>query len=412
MENLNNGSIRLKKSGGRKNFFIYIVFLAIVFGFGAGMVLGSKMTGQRYLAIQKRDELKNSVDLNILFEVWKKLSDKYVGEIPDEVAMVQGMAKGMTSALEDPYTTFFVPDKAKQFKEDLKGSFGGIGAEIGVKDDIITVVSPLDGTPAKEAGIKPGDKILKIDGEETNSLDLDEAISKIRGEKNTKVKLTVFSEGSNEPREVEINRDIIDPKSVSWEIKDNEIAYIRLATFSEDSVKEFINIAGEIKKSSAKKIILDLRGNPGGYLETAVSIAGFFLKPETVVVKEDFGGKKRSEDYKTEYDPVLDSYPLVVLVDRGSASASEILAGALNEQKGAKLVGEKTFGKGSVQEFFTLSDESTLKVTVAEWLTPQGKKINKEGIKPEIEVKLDLNQDKETFKDNQLEKAVEVAKSL
>ncbi len=403
-----------KRKGGvwKKNFLVYVVFLAIILSFGAGMILGSRMVRNRYVAEAKKDEMKNAVDMDILFEVWKKLSEKYVGEIPDEPSMVQGMAKGMTSALKDPYTTFFVPEKAKQFKEDLKGSFGGIGAEIGVKDDVLTIVSPLDGTPAKDAGIKPGDKILKIDNEDTGSLELDEAISKIRGEKDTKVKLTIFSEGSNEPREVEISRATIDPKSVKWEMKDNDTAYIRLGSFSEDSVKEFVGIAGEIKKSAAKRIVLDLRGNPGGYLETAVSIAGFFLRPDTLVVKEDYGGKKSADEYKTEYEPVLDGYPLVILIDRGSASASEILAGALNEQKGAKLVGEKTFGKGSVQEFFTLSDGSTLKVTVAEWLTPKGRCINKEGISPEVEEKLNLDQDKENFKDNQLEKALEVAKSL
>lgn len=404
----------LKKKEGRwkNNFFLYVVFLALILSFGAGMVLGGQMMRNRYVAAQEKDKMKNSVDLDILFEVWKKLSEKYVGEVPDEPSMVQGMAKGMTAALKDPYTTFFVPEKAKQFKEDLKGSFGGIGAEIGVKDDVLTVVSPLDGTPAKEAGIKPGDKILKIDGADTGELELDEAISKIRGEKDTKVKLTIFSEGSNEPKEVEISRATIDPKSVNWEIKNEDVAYVRLASFSEDSVKEFVGIAGEIKKSAAKRIVLDLRGNPGGYLETAVSIAGFFLPPGTLVVKEDYGGKRSADEYKTEYSPVLDSYPLVILIDRGSASASEILAGALNEKKGAKLVGEKTFGKGSVQEFFTLSDGSTLKVTVAEWLTPNGKCINKEGISPEVEVKLDFNQSKENFKDNQLEKALEVAKSL
>lgn len=404
----------LKKKEGRwkSNFFVYVIFLAIIFSFGAGMVLGGQMVRKRYVAAEAKDEMKNSVDMDILFEVWKKLSEKYVGEVPDEPSMVQGMAKGMTEALKDPYTTFFVPEKAKQFKEDLKGSFGGIGAEIGVKDDVLTVVSPLDDTPAKEAGIKPGDKILKIDGEETGNLELDEAISKIRGEKDTKVKLTIFSEGSNEPKEVEISRATIDPKSVKWEIKEGDVAYIRLASFSEDSVKEFVSIAGEVKKSAAKKIILDLRGNPGGYLETAVSIAGFFLKPDTLVVREDYGGKRAADEYKTEYSPVLEGYPLVILIDRGSASASEILAGALSEQMGAKLVGEKTFGKGSVQEFFTLSDGSTLKVTVAEWLTPKGKCINKEGISPEIEEKINFDQEKENFKDNQLEKALEVAKSL
>ena len=322
--------------------------------------------------------------------------------------MVYGMTKGMTAALGDPYTVFFEPEKAKQFQEDLKGSFSGIGAEIGKKDNILTIVAPIEGSPADKAGIKPGDKIIKIDNQDSGNLEVDEAVSDIRGEKNTKVKLTIISEGDNAPREIEITRDTIDVKSVKWEMKNEDIAYIRLSQFSEDTVKEFTEIAKNIRESKAKKIILDLRSNPGGYLETATGIASFFLPEKTLVVKEDFGGKQPSNEYKTEYSPTLDQYPLIILVDQGSASASEILAGALSEQKGAKLIGEKTFGKGSVQEVVNLDGGSTIKITVAKWFTPKGKTIDKEGITPDEEIKITPEGVKNGH-DSQLEKALEEA---
>jgi carboxyl-terminal processing protease len=324
--------------------------------------------------------------------------------------MVYGMAKGMTEQLGDPYTVFFEPDKAKQFKEDLKGSFEGIGAEIGMKDNIITIIAPIKDSPADKAGLKAGDKILKIDDKDTTGLAVDEAVAKIRGAKGTQVKLSVISENDLIPRDISITRDVINVKSVEWEMKNDDIAYIRLSSFSEDTVKEFTEAARQVRESNAKSIVLDLRGNPGGYLDSAVDIASFFLPKGTQVVREDFGGKQPANDYTTQFNPVLDKYPMVALVDKGSASAAEILAGALSEQKGIKLIGEKTYGKGSVQEFITLSDGSTVKVTVAEWLTPEGKNINKEGISPDIEVKLSPD-DLKDKKDPQLDKALETVKN-
>jgi carboxyl-terminal processing protease len=265
--------------------------------------------------------------------------------------------------------------------------------------------------PAEKAGIKPGDKILRINEKETGELSLDEAVSNIRGEKGTNVKLTIISKEDNTPREVEITRGNIDVKSVKWEMKDDNIAYIRLNTFSEDTVKEFTQVAREIKESNAQKIILDVRGNPGGYLGSAVDIGGFFLPIGSLVAREDFGGKRSAIDYSTKNNPVLDNYPMVILINQGSASAAEILAGALNELKGVKLIGERTFGKGSVQEFLPLSDGSNLKVTVAQWLTPQGKVINKEGIHPEIEIGF-TEEDILSENDVQLTKAIEVLKEM
>jgi len=402
--------LKFKKPHWRRHFLFYLVILAIVASFGAGLVIGEETVRKSYLASNEQNQFKSNLNLDIVFEAWKKLSDKYVGSLPDNKAMVYGMAKGMTGALGDPYTVFFEPEKAKKFMEDLKGSFEGIGAEIGMKDNILTVIAPIKDTPADKAGIKAGDKILKIDGNDTSGLAVDEAVSKIRGVKGTKVKLTLMSEGDAAPRDVEITRDVINVKSVVWELKEDNIAYISLSEFTENSVKEFADVAGKVKESPAKKIVLDLRGDPGGYLDAAVDIAGFFLPQNTLVVREDFGGKYPANDYKTQFKPVLDQYPLVILIDKGSASAAEILAGAISEQKGSKLIGEQTFGKGSVQEFISLSDGSTIKVTVAEWLTPKGKSINKEGISPDVEVKISADDIKDK-KDPQLDKAIEVIKN-
>lgn len=395
----------------KKQFLIYLGMLALIASFGSGLVIGEELMRKKYLAQEEINQLKERTDLNIVFETWKKLNEKFVGQLPKDQNMVYGMVKGMTNELDDPYTAFFEPEKAKQFKEDLKGSFEGIGAEIGIKNNVLIIVSPIEDTPAAKAGLRPGDKILKINDEETTNLELDEAIARIRGKKDTQVKLLIMSEDDLIPREVEITRNIIDVKSVKWEMKEDDIAYIRLVGFSEDTIGEFTEVVRNVKESKAKKIILDVRGNPGGYLETAVDDASFFLPPKTLVVKEDFGGKKPASEYGTTYRPVLDTYPLVVLIDQGSASASEILAGALSEQKGAKLIGVKTYGKGSVQEFIPFESGATLKVTVAEWLTPKGKSINKEGISPDIEVKITAEDIKEK-RDPQLDKAIEEIKNL
>lgn len=406
---MNNDPI-IKKSRLKKHFIIYLSFLALIASFALGLVLGKETVRNGYVNQNVIKQDKN-VDFSLIWEIWGKLNEKYVGDLPENKEMVYGMAKGMTGALDDPYTVFFEPEKAKQFKEDLQGSFEGIGAEIGIKQDVLTIVSPIKDSPADKSGLKPGDKIVKINDQDTSGFGIEESVSKIRGEKGSTVKLTVFSENGGAPREVEIKRDVIDVKSVDFEMKDDNIAYIRLAGFTEDTTKEFTDIAQKIKEKKAKGIILDVRNNPGGYLSTSVDVAGFFLPENSLVVKEDFGGKKMANEYRTHYKPIFESEPVVVLANEGSASASEILAGALSDEKGIKVVGKKTFGKGSVQEFISLNDGSTVKITVAEWHTPKGRSINKEGIKPDVEVEIS-EEDIKNQKDTQLEKAIEIIKSL
>ncbi len=401
----------VKKSRLKRHFLLYLGILALIASFGVGLVVGEETVRKKYLAEGAPQKQSNNVDLSVLWEVWGKLSDKFVGNLPANQEMVYGMAKGMTSSLGDPYTTFFEPEKAKQFQSDLKGSFEGIGAEIGEKQDTLTVVSPIKDSPADKAGLKPGDKIVKIDGQDTGNLELDEAVNKIRGQKDTSVKLTVVSESDPVPREIEIKRDVIDVKSVAYEMKDGNIAYIRLAGFTEDTTKEFTDVVEKVKKENPKGIILDVRNNPGGYLNTSVDIAGFFLPENSLVVREEFGEKKPANEYRTHYQPVFGNTPMVVLANEGSASASEILSGALKDDRGIKIIGKKTFGKGSVQEVIPLSDGSTVKITVAEWHTPSGISINKEGIKPDVEVDITPD-DMKNQKDPQLDKAMEVIKSL
>src|SRR3989344_1588591 len=276
----------------------------------------------------------------------------------------------MAKSLGDPYTSFFNPEEARLFKQELAGSFEGIGVEIGIKKEQLTVIAPLKNTPGEKAGLKPGDQIVKIDGKSTFDISIEGAISQIRGKGGTPVTLTIFREGWQDVKDIKIIRETIQIPSVAWELKDGDVAYISIYNFDQVLPSKFKKIAYEILSSPAKKIVLDLRNNPGGYLEVAQSVAGLFLKNGEVVTIEDFGGKKESKVYKTNGSGILSDYPTVVLINGGSASASEILAGALRDNKGIQLIGEKSFGKGSVQEVISLQDKNSfLKVTIAKWLT-------------------------------------------
>jgi carboxyl-terminal processing protease len=297
--------------------------------------------------------------------------------------MVYGAIKGLVSSLGDPYSFFMDPEEAKMFLEDMQGSFEGIGAEVGIRDGILTVIAPLEGMPAQKAGLEAGDKIIKIENTLTADLTLTEAVRLIRGPKGTPVTLTIIRDSQS--KEVTITRAKIDIPSVKWEMKQGNIAYIDLDQFDRDTPKEFSRVAKEVIKSQAKGIILDLRNNPGGYLDVAVDVAGWFLSSGDIVAIEDFGNGKKVE-HRCFGKSRLKDYPLVVLVNKGSASGSEILAGALRDHRGVKLIGERTFGKGSVQELEELKDSSSLRISIARWLTPKGTLIEKKGLEPDISV--------------------------
>ncbi len=350
-----------------------------------------------------------TADFSVFWKVWNTINEKsiYANKVTDQ-DKIWGAIQGLASSVGDPYTVFFSPEENKLFKDEIKGSFGGIGAEIGMKDKILTIIAPLKNTPAYYAGIKSGDKILKIDKTITNDITVDKAISLIHGEIGTSVVLTILRQGEKETREITIVRGKIEIPVIDTQMRDDGIFVIKFYSFSENSDMLFRDALLLFVKSGSQKLVIDLRGNPGGYLDVAVNIGSWFVDKGKIIVKEDAGTDGQNKTYRSHGPRVFnDKLKLVVLVDGGSASASEILAGALREHGIAKLVGEKTYGKGSVQELVNITDETSLKVTVANWLTPNGISISLEGLKPDIVVPLSLK-DFEAKRDPQMDKAVEV----
>lgn len=328
----------------------------------------------------------NDIDFSLYWEAWNKMMQKSALN-PDPKKMIYGSISGLLSSTGDPYTVFFSPEENKQFRDDIQGQFDGIGVELVSKDNLPTVVAPLSGSPAEVAGLKAGDIILEVDGTKTADLGFNDVINKIRGQKGTEVKLSVARANKDQPIEIRVTRDTIVVKSVEWkfERKDGKkYANVKIRQFGDDTDKLFDDFVNEAVKEKPDGIIVDLRNNPGGYLESAVTLASYFLDGGTVVIEKDKNDVGR--EYKVVKKARLKGFKTAVLVNEGSASASEIFAGALQDRKAGKLIGEKTFGKGSVQELVDLSDGSAVKITVAKWLTPNGRAINKEGIEPDITV--------------------------
>lgn len=403
----------------REVFFLFIIVLVGGAGYFTGFERGQGGTPQSTMLLNPRDATlidKNShekdLDFGLFWKVWDLLKEKYVDhESLDAHKLLYGAINGMLSASGDPYTTFFDPEATKAFDEEIAGSFDGIGAEMGMKDKVLTIIAPLEGMPAEKAGFLPGDKVLKIDGEPTESMNLDVAVSKIRGKKGTDVKLSIYREGETEMRDITVTRDVISVKSVRTEDKKNGVRLIRISRFGEDTSEEFRLALKEVITGKPKGIILDMRSNPGGLLNVAVDIAGEFLPRDSVVVIEEDSEKKR-ESLTAKGGNSLGGIPVVILINGGSASASEILAGALRDNRDdVRIVGETSFGKGSVQELIPVNRETKVKITVAHWLTPSGKQINKVGISPDVEVKLSAS-DLEKKQDPQMDKAMEVLRDL
>lgn len=399
----------------RKIVYVLVstLLLGIVFGIGLYMGYSHRPEIDKVSSvINKTPTVETDADFSAFWKAWNVLKEKsiYTDKTTDQ-QRVWGAIGGLAASFGDPYTTFFAPADNKSFKEEIKGSFSGIGAEIGMKDKIITVIAPLKDTPAWNAGIKAGDKILKIDGKSTSDLSVDTAISLMRGVKDTPVIVTIFREGEKETREIKIVRDTIEIPTIETQTLPDGIFVIKFYSFSENSDNLFAKALQEFSNSGSHKLILDLRGNPGGYLEIAVNIASWFIDEGKTIVSEDFGASHKPQVYRS-HGPRLfnDKLQFVVLVDGGSASASEILAGALREHGIATLVGEKTFGKGSVQELVDITPETSLKVTVARWLTPNGVSISQSGLEPDVKVPLTIK-DYESKKDPQMDKAVEILKA-
>ncbi|MDP3883220.1 MAG: S41 family peptidase [Candidatus Staskawiczbacteria bacterium] len=393
------------KSKSRKIIYsaIFVICLAGAFGLGAWFGV-TKLT---YNVPQPE-----GIDFSLFWDAYNKLQDNFIDPTKiDNQKIIYGAIEGMAKSLDDPYTDFFNPEQAHRFQQDLSGSFEGIGVEIGIKKDLLTVIAPLEGTPGQRAGLKAGDIILKIDGKDSTNITTDDAVNLIRGAKGTDVTLTIAREGWTSSKDIKITRGTITIPPLKWELKNGNIAYIQIFQFDESLSPDFNVAAREILQSPARKIILDLRNNPGGYLEVAQTIAGWFLQNGQTVTIEDLGANKEQKIYKAEGNASLSGYPVVVLINEGSASASEILAGALRDNMGVQLIGVKSFGKGSVQEVINLRGGSFLKITIAKWLTPNGNSISEVGLEPDIKVDI-TEQDIEEEKDPQLDKALEIIGTL
>jgi carboxyl-terminal processing protease len=397
---------------------IILICFSILALLGSGFFLGFNLGKKTSKIINVRGianiDNKTSADFGIFWETWSAIHQNYLrdSEVPEK-ERVYGAVQGLVRSLGDPYSEFFKPEDAKKFEEDISGSFGGIGAEIGSKDGFIVIVSPLKNSPAERAGLKPGDKILMINSTSTEGMSVVEAVKLIRGEVGTEVKLTILREKEEKPKEIKIIREIIQVPTLDYEVKDG-ILIVKLYSFNTNAEELFYKaVVDGFLRQKAQGLVLDLRNNPGGFLDVAVDLAGWFLKKGTLVVKEVTREKNNGENnHLAMGNGALKDVPVVVLVNKGSASASEILAGALQIQRGVKLVGEETFGKGTVQRLIKLSDGSSLKITVANWVLPNGQILEGNGLKPDIEVKTNNEEqdNKDTKNDPQLQKALEVVK--
>jgi len=411
-----------KKSKRWKITGVILLSLAILAAaFGGGMMLAQKnefikqasikeavYAGQVYnkYVTAPANKLTQDIDFNLFWNVWDTLKKEYVDKDKlDDKKMFYGALKGLVDSAGDPYTVFMEPKIAKEFSDDLAGTFEGIGAEIGKRDNIITIVAPLADMPAEKAGLQAGDQIYAINGESTAGLSTDEAVNKIRGPKGTEVTLTIFRKSFDKTKDFKITRETIIVKSVKTKMGDDKIFIITISNFNDDTSELFKKAAAEALEKNPKGIILDLRNNPGGYLETAIDVASEWIS-EGIIVTEQFSPEKKNE-YSHRGLARLKDFPTVVLVNQGSASASEIVSGALKDDGKATIVGMKTFGKGSVQTLEDMADGSSIKITVAKWLTPKGYNINHEGITPDVEIDLTL-EDYDKNLDPQMDKAAEI----
>lgn len=390
-----------------------LIAVLVIASFGIGVLVGNSNPSTSSLVarlVNREASSSRNIDFSLYWQVWDLLSQKFYKQPLSDQDRFYGSIKGMVASLGDPYTQFMTPDETKRFQDDLSGSFQGIGIEIGLRNEILTVIAPLSDSPAEKAGLKAGDAILKIDDKDTSTLTLDEAVNAIRGQKGTTVKLNIVHKGGNKAEDVTITRDDIAVNTVKVTYQDNNsVAVIELSRFGETTDDEFAKAIGEIRQKNISRIVLDLRNDPGGLLGTAVDVASKFIEDGTVVIQKSGDGTEQK--YVAKGDAPFKDTKVVVLMNEGSASASEILAGALRDDRGVKLIGEKSYGKGSVQDVEELPDGSSIRITIARWLTPNGTSINETGLQPDI--KVDLTQDDVSAgRDPQLDKALETVKAL
>jgi len=391
-------------SPAKKFVLILVALIALGGSFFAGVLIGI----QKEKASIPPQPLPTGIDegippeitFSIFWDVWNKINEKYVTlNGPTDTEKIYGAIEGLVGSLDDPYSVFFPPKESEYFESEIQGKFEGVGMEVSMRDDILTVVAPLKNTPAEKAGIKAGDKVIKIDDTTTMNLTVDESVDLIRGEGGTTVVLTIVRGDENEPIKISVVRGVIEIPTIKTEAREDGVFVIELYSFSATSSYLFRDALREFIESGYDKLVLDLRNNPGGYMEAAIDMASWFLPAGKTVVKETFRDDEEEKIYRSKgYDIFTDNLKFAILINQGSASASEILAGALSEYDKATLVGEKSFGKGSVQELIPITEKTSLKITVAKWLTP--------------DVKVEFTkEDFEAGRDPQLEKAVKILKS-
>jgi carboxyl-terminal processing protease len=380
--------------------------LLIAGTFSLGVYIGSRHAMASLPLVTTSSGAK--VDIDAFWKAWGILNERFVGDaIPKDQDKVYGAIAGLAASYKDPYTVFFPPVESKAFNEQVSGAFEGVGMEVDIKAGVLTVVAPIKDAPADKAGMLTGDHIIKIDGKNTAGLAVEDAIKLIKGKKGTTVVLTVIRASRKDPFDVSIVRDTIDIPSTKAEMRKDGIFVISIYSFSAPSYIKFREALRQFVEAKSDKLIIDLRNNPGGYLEAAVDIGSWFLPQGSVIVSEDYGKAKEPLYHRsTGYNIFNDKLKLIILINGGSASASEILAGALHDHNKARLLGEKSFGKGSVQELIPITSDTSLKVTIARWLTPNGTSISHQGIVPDIVVPMTFD-DFKAKGDIQMAKAVE-----
>jgi carboxyl-terminal processing protease len=388
---------RGRRTGPR---LLYVALLIVVL-FG-GIAIGQRMTSPGSTSSTPNT---SPIDLTLFNKVFDIIQREYVDAPAENESLEFGAIRGLVAGLNDPNSNFMDPEETQAFHDNLAGKFSGVGLELATRDEQLTVVTPLSDSPAERAEIKSGDIILAIDDVDTSSLSLDESVLKIRGPAGTVVRLLIHRKDAFDAKEFKLTREEINITSLESEIRTDNIGIISINRFGEDTADAMNNATNDFLSKGVKGIVLDLRGNPGGFLETSVDVASYFVN-DGVIVTEEFGDGNKQE-YKAKGNARLKDMPLVVLIDNGSASAAEILAGALQDYGRAQLIGVKSFGKGSVQELMPLEKNTSLRLTVAEFVLPKGRHINHVGIDPDVVVELS-SEDIEAERDPQLDKALEV----
>ncbi len=407
----------------QRHTFIISLILTLAIGVGSGIIyegkhLSQKNSNKNQILVNRFENEPDGIDFGLFWDVWDIIQNQYVDRSDlDSQTLVYGAIEGLLGSLDDPYTVFFPPKENEAFNESIKGEFAGVGIEIGIRQKNLTVISPIQGTPGEQAGIRALDTITAIDGKSTDGIALHEAVEQIRGKRGTNVVLTIYRKSFDSPKDFTIARDTIKIPAARLTILDNEkynigpeekIGHLQIFTFNQNVDKEFKEAADKATDRGVTRLILDLRNNPGGLLDSSINIASYFIDPDNDVVIERFGNGSENI-FKSTRNGQLKDMKLIILINGGSASASEILAGALRDQKNVVIVGEQSFGKGSVQQVNDLKGKTSIKVTIAKWLTPNGISINENGLAPDLEIERTVD-DINNNLDPQLDKAVELIK--